>query len=664
MQSIREEDLDEDFVDLTEDEPEFPEQRDHEAWAEAKRRPIHGGQHGQMMLLEKVTVESMIKALEESESGNVTKEDIKKYRTKPREALWGTGATLGAGSLAKQYVAAHRHDKTGEMKSFQNMLEYANPLDYSEPRGTKVPAAPFLKQFSKRKLELMLKMFDDGAGFGKKKFWKNPKKDRGFTSLKFVRDYIIDFCKDKEGKKYTEKSLEKFSYAELFDGILKPFLSHTYAILHQATEGSRIPSVAYVIRKFLAGDRTENVPGPVPPMEMRDMPGLSREREDAPHGGRLVNGIEMKSVTREPAARGVAEWRKGKKLVDAWQLPQGTQTVPSINQALKDIEDKEFSRVRGGTADIMRYAMENATHNRLEWIYLWAYKQKLSDAESDPRAYLAAHRDESDEKSSEVAKAGVAPRKIVLPSLRKLARRAAAPRRPRPGSARSPIDLTGQERAEKQAEASKARFGHYTRRTDLRVENAPTTAAIETSYNHLINGDLAPIGRVHLVSMGPLVGSEESRHFLAEMDADSNMGATELLNSSRRGPFKHRTGSSRIMDRSAHVTYRRRGHSLEITVIRGVTMYEMDTLIGKLGAHRVSTSNTHIFIVDGKRRKLGNIDRVDLEKLRTMIEDVLRKRRKVGILLTDTKEHGILHNKTGHARSMKAHMRQYRAGLE
>ena len=117
------------------------------------------------------------------------------------------------------------------------------------------------------------------------------------------------------------------------------------------------------------------------------------------------------------------------------------------------------------------------------------------------------------------------------------------------------------------------------------------------------------------------------------------------------------------MDRSAHVTYRRRGHSLEITVLRGVTPYEMDTLIGKLGAHRVSTVKTHVFIVDGKRKKLGNIDRVDLEKLRTMIHKVLETRRKVGILLTDTKEHGILHSKTGHERSMKAHMRKYSRGF-
>ena len=194
------------------------------------------------------------------------------------------------------------------------------------------------------------------------------------------------------------------------------------------------------------------------------------------------------------------------------------------------------------------------------------------------------------------------------------------------------------------------------------MENAPTGAAIETSYNHLIQGDLAPIGRVHLVSMGPLVGSEESRHFLSEMDADSNMGATAMLNAGRRGPFKHRSGSSRIMDRSRHVMYRRRGHSIEITVHRGVTSYEMDTLIGKLGAHRVSTVSTHVFIIDGKRKKLGNIDRIDLAKLQDMIMKVLESRRKVGILLTDTKEHGILHNPTGHERSMKAWARKNQFG--
>jgi len=193
-------------------------------------------------------------------------------------------------------------------------------------------------------------------------------------------------------------------------------------------------------------------------------------------------------------------------------------------------------------------------------------------------------------------------------------------------------------------------------RHDLRVENAPTGIAA-TSYNHMIQGDLAPIGRVHLVTLGPLVGDEESRHFLAEMDADSNMGAKRMLDAGRRGPFKASSGASRIMDKSAHVTYRRRGHRIEITVLRGVSTYELDTLLGKIGAHRMSTTNSTLFFIDGRKKKLGNLDRIDMEKLRDKIEKALDKRREIGIEISDLSQRGIMHKPSGHARAMKASMR-------
>ena len=193
-------------------------------------------------------------------------------------------------------------------------------------------------------------------------------------------------------------------------------------------------------------------------------------------------------------------------------------------------------------------------------------------------------------------------------------------------------------------------------RNDLRVENAPTGIAA-TSYNHLIQGDLAPIGRVHLVTLGPLVGDEESRHFLAEMDADSNMGAKRMLDAGRRGPFRTASGASRVMDRSAHVLYRRRGHSLEITVLRGVTAYELDTLIGKISAHRMSTTESTLIFIDGRRKKLGSLDRVDMVKLRDKIEKALDKRRQIGLEISDRAQRGIMHKAMGHKRAMKTSMR-------
>ena len=196
-----------------------------------------------------------------------------------------------------------------------------------------------------------------------------------------------------------------------------------------------------------------------------------------------------------------------------------------------------------------------------------------------------------------------------------------------------------------------------TRQRDLRVERAPTGIGIHTSYTHLIEGDLAPIGRVHLVSLGPMVGDEESRHFLSEMDADSNMGAQALLQSSRRGPFKASSGRSRVLDRSAHVILRKRGPVLEVTILRGVTDYEMDGLMGKLGAHRMSTTDSYVFFLDGRSKKLGNLDRIDFEKLRRKIEKALVTRRQIGLKVVDAKARGLLHRAAGHERGMKAAMR-------
>ena len=199
------------------------------------------------------------------------------------------------------------------------------------------------------------------------------------------------------------------------------------------------------------------------------------------------------------------------------------------------------------------------------------------------------------------------------------------------------------------------------RRRNLRVENAPVRAAAgHTSYTTMMEGEghLAPIGRTHLVSLGPLVGDEESRHFLAEMDADSNMGARRMRDAGRRGPFRTSTGTSRIMDRSAHVLYRRRGACIEITVHRGVVPFEMDTLIGKLGAHRLSTTKTALFFTAGRKKKLGLLDRIDLEKLRDKINKALDKRKQVGIAICDEQHRGILHKAGGHEREMKESMRR------
>ena len=197
------------------------------------------------------------------------------------------------------------------------------------------------------------------------------------------------------------------------------------------------------------------------------------------------------------------------------------------------------------------------------------------------------------------------------------------------------------------------------RRHNLSVETVIRGAERNTSYTHLIEGDLAPVGRVHLVSMGDAVGDQRDKHILAQMDADSNMGAKTLLKRSKRGPFKHSSGRSRIMSKTAHVSYRRRNGALEITVRRGVTEQEMDTLIAKLGAHRLSTRNSYLYIIKGNsKKKIAALAQVKLDKLRMKIYDCLDKYSSIGLVVQDTFEKGALHKGYSHGMEMVESMRK------
>ena len=191
------------------------------------------------------------------------------------------------------------------------------------------------------------------------------------------------------------------------------------------------------------------------------------------------------------------------------------------------------------------------------------------------------------------------------------------------------------------------------RRNDLHA----TVGTQHTSYNHLITGDLAPIGRVHLVGLGPDVGDEQDAHILTQLDADANMGAKKLL-ARRKGPFKASRGPSRIMDRSAHVMYRRRGHTIEITIRRGITDKEFDILIGKLKAHRMGAMSSVLYIILRQKKKLGHIDKIDYEKLRMKISNELEKKATIGLLLVDTKGKGPLQVGDYHTFDGKTHSGQ------
>ena len=163
-----------------------------------------------------------------------------------------------------------------------------------------------------------------------------------------------------------------------------------------------------------------------------------------------------------------------------------------------------------------------------------------------------------------------------------------------------------------------------------------------TAYTVLSSGDTVapPMGRVHLVGMGNY--ADPNLHFLSQMDADANMGAKKGLK--KLGPFKGQRGASYVMDRSRHTSVRRRGNGIEITVHRGVSGTEIEKLIGRLAAHRLSVHTTYVYLVEGsKRRKLGKLSEIDLEKLKAKIYTLLTKRPNLGIHLIDEADTGAMH---------------------
>ena len=263
--------------------------------------------------------------------------------------------------------------------------------------------------------------------------------------------------------------------------------------------------------------------------------------------------------------------------------------------------------------------------------------------------------------SKPVARRPVAGASGIVPSTHPLGGASAPlPSRSRAGLVRR---MGAARAAHRAAFRARAPVNNFRRQQSLFAQSSATGLTEHTSYTHLIEGDLAPVGRVHLVSLGPDVGDQREQHFLSQMDADSNMGAQNLRMSSRRGPFKNRSGRSRVMDQSAHVSYRRRGHAIEITVRRGITESEMENLLGKLAAHRMASSRSDVFYISGSKKKIGSLDRVDLEKLRDKIYQDLSQKRTVGILVHDIHTKGLLHKGFSHGMDFKRMNRKLRKGL-
>ena len=165
--------------------------------------------------------------------------------------------------------------------------------------------------------------------------------------------------------------------------------------------------------------------------------------------------------------------------------------------------------------------------------------------------------------------------------------------------------------------------------------------ALFRGYTHNVGSNVAPMGRVHLVSMAQHAGP---RHFMQELTEDANMGRRKVEAESRHGPFRNHRGDYTTLARSASIRYQVRNRAIHITIQRAVESRELDVLIGKLGAHRMSVNHSRItLIVSGKKMRLGKLDQTDLEGLRETVQRALTRNTSIGIMIHDEKPNGALH---------------------
>ena len=162
-------------------------------------------------------------------------------------------------------------------------------------------------------------------------------------------------------------------------------------------------------------------------------------------------------------------------------------------------------------------------------------------------------------------------------------------------------------------------------------------------YLRDVQGNVAPMGRVHLVSMANIA---TRGHFMQELTTDANMGRRKVEAESRHGPFRDARGNYMTKARSANIRYQVRNRAIHITVHRGAHTRELDVLIGKLAAHRMTVNNSRITLVVNRRKmRLGKLDNTDLGGLRETVQRALTKNTSIGIMIHDEKPNGALHKK-------------------
>ena len=138
----------------------------------------------------------------------------------------------------------------------------------------------------------------------------------------------------------------------------------------------------------------------------------------------------------------------------------------------------------------------------------------------------------------------------------------------------------------------------------------------EIAHVHLLQTDnnVQPMmGAVHMIKPA---ANYSDKHIMFDVDGDINEGQKAMVERSRKGKPFQQGGRSTIMDRSAHIVYRKRQGVFEITVRRGVIDAELQQMLSKLSMHRMHMGGSHVVIIKGGRRyKLGLLTDLDLRHL-------------------------------------------------
>ena len=116
-----------------------------------------------------------------------------------------------------------------------------------------------------------------------------------------------------------------------------------------------------------------------------------------------------------------------------------------------------------------------------------------------------------------------------------------------------------------------------------------------------------------------------------------------------------------VLDRSAHVMYRRRHRTMEVTVKRGVSESEMDLLMSKILAQQVSAPGCLVVMVKGnKRYPMGPVSGVRVKTLRSLVYECLDKYSTCGLHLVEGGKVGSMAKKLVNSAAFKVDVQRHR----